>query len=112
MASPLCTPATDSMKDVTLFCYWSLYLLITEQNSVSALHPGEFLMERISFDRFTQSLTPEDTASGSIFGTLFIEATRFLLEKYKTNKRGMVGNFLSKFQSLNLKIWRGGRIAN
>ncbi len=31
------------------------------------------------------------------------------IAKYKTNKRGVESNFLSEFQSLNLKRWRGGR---
>ena len=32
--------------------------------------------------------------------------------KYKTNKRGIESNFLSEFQSLNLKRWRGGRVTD
>ena len=32
--------------------------------------------------------------------------------KYKTNKRGVESNFLSEFQSLNLKRWRGGRVTD
>jgi len=40
-------------------------------------------MERISFDKFTESLAPEAMASGSVFGALSDEATRFLLEQGK-----------------------------
>ena len=32
--------------------------------------------------------------------------------KYKTNKRGVESNFLSEFQSLKLKRWRGGRVTD
>ena len=41
----------------------------------------------------------------------FSDDNRFLL-KYKTNKRGVESNFLSEFQSLNLKRWRGGRVTD
>ncbi len=34
------------------------------------------------------------------------------LVKYKTSKRGVESNFLSEFQSLNLKRWRGGRVTD
>lgn len=37
-------------------------------------------MEQICFDKFTKRMDPKDMASGSIFGALTEDATRFLLE--------------------------------